>query len=127
MFSDALRVVWQAVFGIASAGFVSSVGMRQLQLHTNIDQDWGREDIPGPIERKPSTSPEMLPIILLLARIFFLTFDFWLVLRSQWIQRRKEQPLHVGMSRLIRLGFDPIDFRNSRTHTHIYWRVISLC
>ncbi|KAI9442690.1 Mfs1.2 [Lactarius indigo] len=61
-FGHALKVVWQAVLGISSAGFVASLGMRQLQLHTNIDEDWGREDIPIPIERRPSSSDmEMLP------------------------------------------------------------------
>ncbi|KAN0135476.1 MFS general substrate transporter [Lactarius tabidus] len=60
-FGEALKVVWQVVLGIAGAGFVSSLGMRQLQLHTNIDQDWGREDIPIPIERKLSSGLEMLP------------------------------------------------------------------
>jgi hypothetical protein len=34
------------VLGIAIAGFLCSLGMRQLQLHTNIDEDWGREDLP---------------------------------------------------------------------------------
>ncbi|KAH9062385.1 major facilitator superfamily domain-containing protein [Lactarius vividus] len=60
-FGEALKVVWQVVLGISSAGFVSSLGMRQLQLHTNIDEDWGREDIPIPIERRPSSDMEMLP------------------------------------------------------------------
>jgi hypothetical protein len=45
-FGDALRVVWQVVLGIAIAGFFCSLGMRQLQLHTKIDEDWGRKDLP---------------------------------------------------------------------------------
>jgi len=45
-FADALKVVWQVVLGIAIAGFLCSLGMRQLQLHTKIDEDWGREDLP---------------------------------------------------------------------------------
>jgi hypothetical protein len=60
-FGEALKVVWQVVLGIAGAGFLSSLGMRQLQLHTNIDQDWGRKDISIPIQRKPSSDQEMLP------------------------------------------------------------------
>jgi len=60
-FGEALKVVWQAVLGIAIAGFLSSLGMRQLQLHTDIDQDWGREDIPIPIERGLPSNLEMLP------------------------------------------------------------------
>jgi len=45
-FADALKVVWQVVLGIAIAGFLCSLGMRQLQLHTEVDEDWGREDLP---------------------------------------------------------------------------------
>jgi len=45
-FAEALRVVWQVTLGIALAGFLCSLGMRQLQLHTNIDEDWGRKDLP---------------------------------------------------------------------------------
>ena len=45
-FADALKVVWQVVLGIAIAGFLCSLGMRQLQLHTKVDEDWGREDLP---------------------------------------------------------------------------------
>jgi len=46
-FAEALKVVWQVTLGIALAGFLCSLGMRQLQLHTNIDDDWGREDLPN--------------------------------------------------------------------------------
>jgi hypothetical protein len=60
-FGEALKVVWQAALGIACAGFVSSLGMRQLQLHTDIDQDWGREVIPTPIVQKQSSGLEMQP------------------------------------------------------------------
>ena len=59
-FGEALKVVWQVVLGISIAGFLSSLGMRQLQLHTNIDQDWGREDVPSPIERRLPSNLEML-------------------------------------------------------------------
>jgi hypothetical protein len=45
-FAEALKVVWQVTLGIALAGFLCSLGMRQLQLHTDIDEDWGREDLP---------------------------------------------------------------------------------
>ncbi|KAI0291116.1 major facilitator superfamily domain-containing protein [Russula brevipes] len=45
-FADALRVVWQVVLGIAIAGFLCSLGMRELKLHTEIDEDWGRQDLP---------------------------------------------------------------------------------
>jgi len=46
-FADALKVVWQVVLGIAIAGFLCSLGMRQLTLHTEIDEDWGRLDLPA--------------------------------------------------------------------------------
>ncbi|KAH9962025.1 major facilitator superfamily domain-containing protein [Lactifluus volemus] len=43
-FGNALKVVWQAVLGMSIAGFLFSLGMRQLELHTVIDEDWGRKD-----------------------------------------------------------------------------------
>jgi hypothetical protein len=43
-FGEALKVVWQMVLGISIAGFLLSLGMRQLELHTVIDDDWGRRD-----------------------------------------------------------------------------------
>jgi hypothetical protein len=44
-FGNALKVVWQAVLGMSIAGFLFSLGMRQLELHTVIDEDWGRKDL----------------------------------------------------------------------------------
>jgi len=44
-FADALRVVWQVLLGITIAGFLSSLSVRQLHLHTKVDEDWGREDL----------------------------------------------------------------------------------
>jgi hypothetical protein len=60
-FADALRVVWQALLGISIAGLLCSIGMRQLQLHTEIDKDWGREELPvdpmhpvAPLQQTPN-------------------------------------------------------------------------
>jgi hypothetical protein len=58
-FGDALKVVWQAVLGMSIAGFLFSLGMRQLELHTVIDEDWGRRDsdVERPdLERLPQSS-----------------------------------------------------------------------
>ncbi len=60
-FGEALKVVWFVLLGIAVAGFVSSLGMRQLKLHTNIDEDWGRMDIPVQVEGRPSSVLEKIP------------------------------------------------------------------
>jgi len=46
-FGTALKVVWQVLLGVSIAGLLCSIGMKQLQLHTNIDEDWGREDLPA--------------------------------------------------------------------------------
>jgi len=46
-FGIALKVVWQVVLGISIAGMLFTIGMKQLELHTEIDKDWGREDLPG--------------------------------------------------------------------------------
>jgi hypothetical protein len=45
-FGESLKVVWQVVLGISLAGLLSNIGVRQLPLHTEIDEDWGREDLP---------------------------------------------------------------------------------
>jgi hypothetical protein len=45
-FGAALQVVWQVVLGIAITGIFLSIGMKQLELHTEIDKDWGREVLP---------------------------------------------------------------------------------
>jgi hypothetical protein len=45
-FADALRVVWQVALAIGVAGFLCSLWIRQLTLHTAIDEDWGRQDLP---------------------------------------------------------------------------------
>ncbi|KAN0107400.1 MFS general substrate transporter [Russula decolorans] len=45
-FGIALKVVWQVVLCISIAGMLCSIGMKQLELHKNIDKDWGREDLP---------------------------------------------------------------------------------
>lgn len=54
-FADALRVVWQVLLSITILGFLSSLGMRQLHLHTNVDEDWGREDLS--VDRKQHVVP----------------------------------------------------------------------
>jgi hypothetical protein len=45
-FGNALKVVWQLMLGVSIAGFLCSIGMKQLQLHTKVDEDWGRKDLP---------------------------------------------------------------------------------
>ncbi|KAH9979111.1 hypothetical protein BGW80DRAFT_1455769 [Lactifluus volemus] len=44
-FAEALKVVWQALLGISIAGFLFSLGIRQLKLHSEIDKDWGRSEV----------------------------------------------------------------------------------
>ena len=46
-FGIALKVVWQVVLGISIAGLLLNIGVKQLKLHTEIDEDWGREDTLG--------------------------------------------------------------------------------
>ena len=45
-FAEALKVVWQFTLATGIAGSLCTIGMRQLQLHTEIDEDWGRKDLP---------------------------------------------------------------------------------
>ncbi|KAI9510085.1 major facilitator superfamily domain-containing protein [Russula earlei] len=58
-FGEALKVVWQVTLGIALAGFLCSLGMRQLQLHTTIDEDWGRKDLLA-VRASVPPDPELL-------------------------------------------------------------------
>ena len=58
-FGIALKVVWQVVLGISIAGLLFSIGMKQLKLHTEIDEDWGVEDLPN--DRKWSLRSALPP------------------------------------------------------------------
>jgi hypothetical protein len=53
-FGEALKVVWQTLFGISIIGFLFCLGMRQLELHSEIDKDWGRSDITLSLDLKLS-------------------------------------------------------------------------
>lgn len=39
-FADSLQVVWQVMVGIAGLGLVSSLAMKRLPLHTQVDEKW---------------------------------------------------------------------------------------
>jgi len=52
-FADSLRVVWQVLIGVAGIGFLSSLAMKHLPLHTNTDENWGLE------ERKEEASSDV--------------------------------------------------------------------
>lgn len=41
-FAEALQVVWEVLAGISALGFVVSLAMKHLPLHTSVDKDWGR-------------------------------------------------------------------------------------
>ncbi|EKM52846.1 uncharacterized protein PHACADRAFT_149773 [Phanerochaete carnosa HHB-10118-sp] len=43
-FADSLAVVWQVMTGIAGIGLVSSIFMKGLPLHTEVDENWGIEE-----------------------------------------------------------------------------------
>ena len=45
-FGFALKVVWQILIGVAIVGLLCNIGMKQLKLHTEVDKDWGTEDLP---------------------------------------------------------------------------------
>ena len=56
-FGIALRVVWQVVLGISIAGMVCNIGIKRLELHTDMDEDWGRKDLPDDHNRSRRSSP----------------------------------------------------------------------
>jgi hypothetical protein len=60
-FGIALKVVWQVVLGISIVGTLCTIGMKQLELHTNIDGDWGRKDLPIPDNHRLSRRSALQP------------------------------------------------------------------
>lgn len=40
-FADSLQVYWQVLIGISALGFLSSLLMKGLPLHTSMDENWG--------------------------------------------------------------------------------------
>ena len=43
-FARSISVIWQVMMGIAGIGFLASLFMRSLPLHTDVDKKWGFED-----------------------------------------------------------------------------------
>jgi hypothetical protein len=58
-FGVALKVVWQVLLGVSILGLLCTIGMKQLQLHTRIDEDWGRVDLPVDHNLSQSASRQM--------------------------------------------------------------------
>lgn len=42
-FADSIAVVWRVLLGIAGMGFLASLAMKSLPLHTQVDEQWGLE------------------------------------------------------------------------------------
>ena len=59
-FGIALKMVWQVVLGISVAGMLFNIGIKELDLHTNIDEDWGRRDIPDDRNRSRKSPPQSM-------------------------------------------------------------------
>ena len=43
-FARSIAVIWQVFIGLAGLGLISSVFMKGLPLHTEVDKRWGLED-----------------------------------------------------------------------------------
>ena len=43
-FADGFRVIWEVMIAIAGLGLVSSLFMKALPLHTQIDERWGIDE-----------------------------------------------------------------------------------
>lgn len=43
-FAESIRVIWQVLIGIAAMGMLSSLMMKALPLHTQVDERWGIEE-----------------------------------------------------------------------------------
>lgn len=40
-FADSIRVIWLVLIGVGALGLLSSLFMKGLPLHTQIDESWG--------------------------------------------------------------------------------------
>ena len=40
-FAGGVSVIWSVLIGIGGMGLVSSLPMKRLPLHTDLDKDWG--------------------------------------------------------------------------------------
>ncbi|KAJ3559559.1 hypothetical protein NM688_g271 [Phlebia brevispora] len=56
-YAQSLTVIWQVMIGIAGIGFLASLAMKALPLHTDVDKKWGlQESGPTPLElQSPNT------------------------------------------------------------------------
>ena len=43
-FALSISVIWKVMIGIAGVGFLASLTMKGLPLHTEIDRKWGLKD-----------------------------------------------------------------------------------
>ena len=62
-FGDGFAVIWRVMAGISGIGLLSTVLMKGLRLHTEIDERWGLElteqdpaDIPSVAKEAPTAS-----------------------------------------------------------------------
>lgn len=43
-FADSVRVIWLVMIGVAALGLLSSLFMKGLPLHTQVDETWGMDE-----------------------------------------------------------------------------------
>ena len=58
-FAQSIAVIWQVMIGISGIGFLASLAMKGLPLHTHRDEQWTLQDenaAKQDIEMKPETS-----------------------------------------------------------------------
>ncbi|KAJ6585313.1 MFS general substrate transporter [Mycena capillaripes] len=59
-FARSLQVLWNVLAGISGVGFLVSLFMKHLPLHTSVDTDWGRDDINPTANSHNSETTELL-------------------------------------------------------------------
>ncbi|KAG8914291.1 hypothetical protein FRC00_014660 [Tulasnella sp. 408] len=52
-FAGSIRVIWLVLVGIAGAGFITSLAMKELKLHEATDEDWGMKEKSGDGAKDP--------------------------------------------------------------------------
>ena len=60
-FAESLRVVWQVLIGIAGIGLLSSLFMRGLPLHTEMDRRWAMDNVSTGVDHGVESTSQTSP------------------------------------------------------------------
>ena len=62
-FAQSIGVIWKVNVGIAGLGFLSSLAIKGLRLHTDVDEKWGLEGVEAPQAVELKAYDSRLPVL----------------------------------------------------------------